>query len=255
MPEFKKKTALGLRELPEYGQECTHVLLTRIEYDDLLAKVACAERDARTVTAQAAQKVTQAERSAQRLVNQVREETYTEVDAIQKDLEEANHTIEYLDGLNKNLLRIARERANADRKLRPKKTHTGYVVLTSSEKEYRYKTMRKETAVAGLWETALQSPYSVDFTEEQARALTEELVQPTENGETIVGRIGIDTYYNGSYEDLLHEQRRSARKEESDNTMLKPKLRANYKTGYWEVIFLHTKPLGLVPVDMRVLCR
>lgn len=247
MPEFKKKTALGLRDLPEYGQECTHVLLTRSEYDDLLAKVTCAERDARTAYAAASQKIAQAERNAA----QAREAAYAEVDAIQKDLEEACHKIEYLEGLNKNLLRIARERANADRKLRPKKTHTGYVVLTSSEKEYRYKAMRKETAVAILWETVLQSPYSVDFTEEQARALTSELVQPKENGETLVGRIGIDTYYNGSYEDLLHEQRRSIRQEESDNIMLKPKLRANYKTGYWEVIFLHTKPLGIVPEDMR----
>ena len=251
MPEFKKKTALGLRDMPEYEQECTHVLLTRSEYDDLLAKVACAERDARTVTEQAAQKIMQAERNAQRLANQVGDDAYAEVDAIQKDLEEADHTIEYLNGLNKNLLRIARERANADRKLRPKKTHTGYVVLTSSEKEYRYKAMRKETAVAVLWETALQSPYSVDFTEEQARALTAELVQPNENDETLVGRIGIDTYYNGSYEDLLHEQRHSVRQEESRNIMLKPKLRANSKTGYWEVIFLHTKPLGIVPAEMR----
>ena len=251
MPEFKKKTALGLRDIDEYGSECTHVLLTRSEYDGLLAKMACAERDARAVTAQAAQKVTQAERNAQRLVHQAREEADAEVDAIQKDLEEADHTIEYLDGLNKNLLRIARERANADRKLRPKKAHTGYVVLTSSEKEYHNKAMRKESAVAMLWETVLQSPYSVDFTEEQARALTAELVQPNENDETLVGRIGIDTYYHSSYEDLLHEQRRSARQEESSNIMLKPKLRANYKTGYWEVIFLHTKPLGLVPGDMR----
>lgn len=177
MPEFKKKTALGLRDLPEYGQECTHVLLTHSEYDGLLAKVACAERDARSVYTAASQKIAQAERNSA----QAKEAAYAEVDAVQKDLEEACRKIEYLNGLNKNLLRIARERSNADRKLRPKKTHTGYVVLASSEKEYRYKTMRKETAVAGLWETALQSPYSVDFTEEQARALTEELVQPNEN--------------------------------------------------------------------------
>ena len=234
MPEFKKKTALGLRDLPEYVQECTHVLLTHSEYDGLLAKVACAERDARSVYTAASQKIAQAERNSA----QAKEAAYAEVDAVQKDLEEACRKIEYLNGLNKNLLR-------------PKKTHTGYVVLTSSEKEYRYKTMRKETAVAGLWETALQSPYSVDFTEEQARALTEELVQPNENSETIVGRIGIDTYYHGSYEDLLHDQRRSGRQAEDLNIMLKPKLRANYKTGYWEVIFLHTSPLGLVPGDMR----
>ncbi|WP_455500998.1 hypothetical protein [Gemmiger sp.] len=248
MPEFKKKTALGLRDMPECGQECTHVLLTRSEYDGLLAKVACAERDARAAYAEASQKIAQAERNSA----QAREAAYAEVDAMQKDLEEANHKIEYFNGLNKNLLRIARERANADRKLRPKKTHTGYVVLTSSEKEYRYKAMRKETAVAMLWETTLQSPYSVDFTEEQARALTAELVQPNEHGETLVGRLGIDTYHNGNYEDLLHEQRCSGRKEGSRNIMLKPKLRANYKTGYWEVIFLHTKPLGIVPENMRV---
>lgn len=159
MPEFKKKTALGLRDLPENGQECTHVLLTHSEYDGLLAKVACAERDARSVYTAASQKIAQAERNSA----QAKEAAYAEVDAVQKDLEEACRKIEYLNGLNKNLLRIARERANADRKLRPKKTHTGYVVLTSSEKEYRYKTMRKENAVAGLWETALQSPYSVDL--------------------------------------------------------------------------------------------
>ena len=248
MPEFKKKTALGLRDLPEYGQECTHVLLTHSEYDGLLAKVACAERDARSGYTVASQKIAQAERNSA----QAREAAYAEVDAIQKDLEEAHHKIEYLDGLNKNLLRIARERANADRKLRPKKTHTGYVVLASSEKEYRYKAMRKEPAVAMLWETVLQSPYSVDFTEEQVRALTAELVQPNESDEALVGRIGIDIYYNGSYEDMLHEQRRSGRQEESRNIMLKPRLRANYKTGYWEVIFLHTKPLGIVPTEMRV---
>lgn len=118
MPEFKKKTALGLRDLPENGQECTHVLLTHSEYDGLLAKVACAERDARSVYTAASQKIAQAERNSA----QAKEAAYAEVDAVQKDLEEACRKIEYLNGLNKNLLRIARERANADRKLRPKKT-------------------------------------------------------------------------------------------------------------------------------------
>ena len=106
MPEFKKKTALGLRDLPENGQECTHVLLTHSEYDGLLAKVACAERDARSVYTAASQKIAQAERNSA----QAKEAAYAEVDAVQKDLEEACRKIEYLDGLNKNLLRIARER-------------------------------------------------------------------------------------------------------------------------------------------------
>ena len=85
MPEFKKKTALGLRDLPENGQECTHVLLTHSEYDGLLAKVACAERDARSVYTAASQKIAQAERNSA----QAKEAAYAEVNAVQKDLEEA----------------------------------------------------------------------------------------------------------------------------------------------------------------------
>ena len=68
MPEFKKKTALGLRDLPENGQECTHVLLTHSEYDGLLAKVACAERDARSVYTAASQKIAQAERNEEKIL-------------------------------------------------------------------------------------------------------------------------------------------------------------------------------------------
>lgn len=30
------------------------------------------------------------------------------------------------------------------------------------------------------------------------------------------------------------------------------KLRANFRAGYWEASFLHTKPLGVVPPEMRV---
>ena len=85
MPEFKKKTALGLRDLPENGQECTHVLLTHSEYDGLLEKVACAERDARSVYTAASQKIAQAERNSA----QAKEAAYAEVDAVKKDLEEA----------------------------------------------------------------------------------------------------------------------------------------------------------------------
>lgn len=36
------------------------------------------------------------------------------------------------------------------------------------------------------------------------------------------------------------------------NVMLERRLKANYRTGYWEIIFLHTKPLGPVPADMKM---
>ena len=36
-----------------------------------------------------------------------------------------------------------------------------------------------------------------------------------------------------------------------ENIMLRPYFRANFKAGYWEAVFFHTKPLGVVPADMR----
>lgn len=35
------------------------------------------------------------------------------------------------------------------------------------------------------------------------------------------------------------------------NVMLNRHLRANFRSGYWEIVFMHTKPLGVIPKDMR----
>ena len=152
-----------------------------------------------------------------------------------------------LTELNENLRRIARERSNVDRNLRPKKWHTGYVVVSSTEKAYRYKVDRQNWKTVMLWETVLETPYFIDFTEEQAREQTKELTGSV----WLVGRLGINASYGGEYEDMLAEKEWSAQQKREMNIMLKRRLRANYKTGYWEVIFSHTKPLGVVPADMR----
>ena len=30
------------------------------------------------------------------------------------------------------------------------------------------------------------------------------------------------------------------------------RLRANFRAGYWELVLMHTRPLGIVPPEMRV---
>ncbi len=47
------------------------------------------------------------------------------------------------------------------------------------------------------------------------------------------------------------EDKRWCADHDSSNVMLDWRLRANHRTGYWEVLFFHTKPLGIVPPDMR----
>ena len=57
----------------------------------------------------------------------------------------------------------------------------------------------------------------------------------------------------GTYEEMIED---SSVDEEflKRNILLKgqQRLRANFRSGYWEVICLHTKPLDVVPRDMRV---
>ena len=92
----------------------------------------------------------------------------------------------------------------------------------------------------------MQSPYRVEFTEEQIRLLIEELF---ENDNAIIGKIGITAKVIGNYEDIK-DTPKYIEELQYKNFVIKQQLRANYVTGYWEVLLKHTKPLENVAEDM-----
>ncbi len=165
------------------------MILTREEYEQIVRQKAKAESEAAVAKSNAAAAIEQADRDAQRKIREAAEETQEEINKIHQDLSEAESKIKYWQGLNENLLRISKERANADRKLKPKKEHTGYVVVSSTEKEYRYKVNRRDFETVMLWETVLQTPYPIDFTEEQAREETKELIGNDGRGNWLIARL------------------------------------------------------------------
>lgn len=188
---------------------------------------------------------------------------------IRQNVEKANQTIKrwsealdaeraesgHLRSLNENLLRIARERANADRKLKPKKEHTGYSVVFSTEKEHRYGKGKNMTRVM-LWETVIQSPYSIDLPEGLVRKqITDELTRVNEDGESLICRIGIDSFYLAAMRRCFRKEKQIELFEESEddeepekpkgeNIMLRPYFRANFKAGYWGGCVLPYKAAG-----------
>ena len=168
-------------------------------------------------------------------------------------MSEAKKMAEHYRGMNENLLRISKERANADRKLPKKKEHTGYVVTYSAEKEYRYKVNRNHWGRAMLWETVLQSPYSADFTEQQARTqIWKDLFAPYGDKAWEIGRLGINEEYEGKYDAMLEEEDWNTRYAPSNVLLMsESKLRLNFNQLYWELVIQHTLPLGIVPPDMR----
>lgn len=257
MAEFVKKTMMGYyKEVPggESDPECTHVILTKKEYGQLLKEKAQAEQESRDTRYDADRAIQKARNEAQRQVQQIDAEAQQRELDMEQELAMAQQEAEYQRGLNANLLRISRERANADRKLKPKKEHTGYFVVVTNEKDYRFKISRSQWRQVRLWETMLQSPYSVDFTEEQARKqIREDLFGENEGSSWLINGLGIALTYHKRYEDLIDlKDWETKYKNQNIALKLELKLRANFRAGYWEASFLHTKPLGVVPPGMRV---
>lgn len=246
MSEFVRKTAIGgYKEVPGGypDPDCTHVIMTKREYDKLIGDVSEAKQ--RALDAGYA-----ADRAAQRAISEAEEAAEREIEDVRRELAEERKESEFQRGLNKNLLRIARERANADRKLTPKKGHTGYVVVSSVEKERRYGGTARRQQEALLWETVLETPYSVDLGVDEVRGLLRELFGGAEGGECMIRDIGITGSYSESCADTILDEEWEEYCE-NHNLMLEHHLRANYRTGYWELIFLHTKPLTSVPANMK----
>lgn len=249
MAEFVKKTIIGYREVAggQADEEYSHVVLTRTEYESLISEKNKLQEEIIKAKKNEEISIEMVKEAAKSEIRNIQELTYEEIKQSNQKIEAAQKEIEYLRGLNSNLLRISRERANAERKLKPKKQHTGYVVVYSGEKEHRYKASNGFVETAMFWETVLQSPYSIEFTQEQVKNQIQELKQTKEDGVSLLGKIGIDAISKSTIEKAKIDT-----KNRNLNIIIESRLKANYRSGYWEVILLHTKALGIVPEDMRI---
>lgn len=255
MSEFVKKTAFGYK--PVSGgcsdPECTHVILTEGEYAKMLQQISNAEQEVRNTKYDADKEIRRVQIDAQRKIESIAYETAKKIESLKEALAAEQKESMLQRGLNANLLRISRERANADRGLKPKKEHTGYVVMNMQEKKLQRKNSRGYYTIT-LWETVLQSPYSVDFTEEQARyQIHEDLMQHEDGKEWALSRIGICEKPDPKFCDPFEYNEIM----ENENVLVRYQLRANYqarrgeKTGFWDIILVHQKPIPQVPKDMR----
>jgi len=222
--------------------EATHKILTNEEYSNLTDKIKSLERQLR-----------EEKKAHENDLNNANEKLLAERQDSQKKIDDAMNKVaaaeeetRHQTELNYALLEMAKNRANADRKLRPKKVHSGYVVVSSDEKPYKYKSESK-TVSTTLWKTVIQTPYNMDFSESQVRDLIKrDLFEVDEAGNWLIEKIGINGAWKGKVEKLQKDEKYSKL-----NCKIDERIRANYKAGYWEVIYTHSKPLGIVPKDMR----
>lgn len=228
--------------------ECTHVIMTLEEYNELLQEIRDAAADGKRVKDEAARAAAASAANAEKAVKKIQADAAQKIAQLQNIVETERAGKEYQIGLNQDFKRIARERANADRGIKPKKERSGYVVLSSRQKKYKYKENRHDMAEVYLWETVIQTPYVVSFTAEQAMTETQELFARDEQGHWLIGRLGIAGEYGGKYEDMLDDPRCATWKDY--NIIVEKIFNANVKAGYWEIIITHTKPLDNIGTEL-----
>lgn len=197
--------------------------------------------------------------NAETITNAARE---NEQKALQR-AEQAEENLQKQIYLNKNLKRIARERANSDRGITPKKDHDGYLVLSSRQwkekymyelSEEEYKAMpdefkRKhsypcsEQRTADVWKSVIQTPYDASIPIGQIGPIIE-MDDLWVGG--ILADLGcvkmLESEYNGIYDDFgINEDGYGI------NGLYKWVYVANYKSGLWEMEIFTTKSLRVPP--------
>lgn len=275
--------------------ELAEVRLSAEEYAEMWDRIRNAEREVSATKKAAQADIEKAERAAQRKIDDTvkdlnrqlnklrdsdevkmkqREDRAAKIasdaekkaaDAL-KAAEQAREELKRQRYLNGNLKRIARERANADRCIKPKKEHDGYLVLSSrqwvehydhelTEEEYnakpeefraRYRFPYTEHRTADVWKSIIQTPYDASLPLGQIRGLVEDddlwdrgilrdIGCPKMNANNING-----LYQTFGTNDDGYEY----------NGMYKWKFVANYKSGFWELEIYTTKSLQ-VPEHRR----
>ena len=278
MAQYMKKASLGRMVKAEGGAsdpELAEVRLTADEYSELWRRIHSAERATKEAEEDAVSRENAAYRSANKQLAEYKEQTQKDADrrvaAAQKAQNDAENRAEYAESelerqrnLNNNLKRIARERANQARNIRPKKDHDGYLVMISRQwtEHYEYEYTKeeydaldssfrnrhsfpyKEKRTASAWKSTIQTPYDASLPLNQIRG---QIMSDLWNG-GVLEDIGcpkmLKDEYNGTYHEWPDEDGHGV------NGMYRWTFQANYKAGYWELEIFTTKSLR-VPEGRR----
>ena len=235
MVEFLYHTEEGWEET--YDQdEASHVRLPVEEYEDLLDRryipqtVDSLILAAKVTTAGKAENETGTDKSDV----QIRE--------LERKLTTARQELDYEKNLNENFRRIFKEKSNAARKIKPKKEHTGYVIISTTEKE-KYSYANKKGIAISFWETIMQTPYTSQLTVEQVKKETLELTNKQSDGTALINRIGIGGLYGKGLDTLMKLPESEKNQLRNENVVLSRLFKFNARSRYWEISITHLRPL------------
>lgn len=230
----------------EKGKAATNIILTIEEYNKLLEDIQNAEIKTEKTIQNANLKINEYKNTTDSLINQHKNTFLKRIESVQRDFNKAKVENLRLTSLNSNLLRISREKANAKRGLRPKKEHTGYLVLDSQQYNYIFRYISKGKTINETfpcWKVKIQTPYdsSIDF-EVIKINIQNDLIKIIGSSLGIQKRINVETYEFKDFQELWTT---------SVNFIFKTTYKANFKSGLWEIEYLVKNSIS-IPQDMRL---
>lgn len=255
----KRKIGRGydVATTPQEEMAATHVVLTDDEYSKLRQQISMLQKKLDQTTRDHEDTVRAMETRYRNMTDGLEAEKKTLIEqtkALVVRAKAAETEAEKSKDLNTNLLRIARERANAARGLKPKRKRSGYVAIGKIvQGKVPCGTQGSVTQYSDKWTVTLQTPYSITLPYKLVRELIEGDLTG-EDGPDLLNQMGIlpikdnDRLWKGNY---IMAVLKAKGKEflDKDSYLFDFGYAANPQTKYWEIRLVTTGPITL-PDDL-----
>lgn len=146
-----------------------------------------------------------------------------------KQLEEENEAIKKT---KQEIIDLARERANKERKIKDKKNSPGYVIM--STEQYFYSTSK--TQGFWMWKTIMQTPFFSDLNYDAMSDMWDEDDVRYEYFKEI--KIGKKLTLDGSNDYYTITE---TKKKTTTEFWVNVNFKRNFKTGFWEATVIHNE--------------
>lgn len=222
----------------------THVVLTTEEYNDLLWNIRTLKSNLSDEKTAHKNEVADINKKAVAYKKRADENAQSVKAAAEARAKVAEEERDRQTSLNKNLLRITRERANAKRGLQPKREHSGY---RFSAKIMQTKTIsghdkKKGAIYTDVWTATLETPYDGTIPIHQ---IEDHIFDDLMGEAGILKKLyinywtfkGSNRLWKGTYSEAMEDN------EEKKNYLFDYKFMVNPKSGLWEIQITTTKSI------------
>lgn len=242
------KGMMGYKEVPE-GEEFSHVRIDKEQYEAYEKAVL----EAKTYLQYAGHYKAQYEKQVREnnALNEKNSKLWddylnrgTEIDNLHEQISNLQEQVAIHENRNINLLRVAKERANADRGIQPKKQRSGYLLQNMGQTSQRifYGAFRMKYITKPCWRVQFQMPYGMDF---NFRMVTDSFKEDFMNG--FHEGLGLKSWFAASTWEQYTADQINKKWQETENFFFGETFKFNADKGYWEVVFYTRFSIPFLP--------